>query len=83
MSITYLRNSGTKHRQWRDNAVLARPGKTAAGPSTGNEAAALDATNEPTTRTEHLCRVREAHRVSLCKSNVLFLFSAGHRRNSR
>lgn len=65
-TITCLRNSGAKYRERRDNAILARPGRTEARPGAGNEAAdAVDAANELTARTEHLCRVRKAHRVSL------------------
>lgn len=75
-TITCLRNSGAKYRQRRDNAILARPGRTEARPGAGNEAAdAIDAANELTTRTEHLCRVRKAHRVSLRDSRrVSFIF---------
>lgn len=65
-TITCLRNSGAKYRERRDNAIFASPGRTEARPSTGNKAAdAIDAANELATRTEHLCRVRKAHRVSL------------------
>lgn len=64
-TITCLRNSGAQRSERRDNALLARPGRTEAGPGAGDQAAAVvDAANEPSTRTEHLCRVREAHRVS-------------------
>lgn len=75
-TITCLRNSGAKYRERRDNAILARLGRTEARPGTGNKAAdAIDAANELTTRTEHLCRVRKAHRVSLRDSECAsFIF---------
>lgn len=75
-TITCLRNSGAKYRERRDNAILARPGRTEARSGTGNEAAdTIDAANKLTTRTEHLCRVRKAHRVSLRDSRrVSFIF---------
>lgn len=64
-TITCLRNSGAQCSKRRDNAVLASLDRTEAGPGAGNEAAVIvDAANEPSTRTKHLCRVREAHRVS-------------------
>lgn len=64
-TITCLRNSGAKYRERRDNAVLARPRRTEASSSTGNETAAVNAADKFTTRTKHLCWVREAHCVSL------------------
>lgn len=74
-TITCLRNSGAKYRERRDNAVLARLGRTEASPGTGNEAATVDAADKLATRTEHLCRVREAHRVSLHDPGRVLLFS--------
>jgi len=76
-TITCLRNSGAKCRERRNNAILARPGRTEARSGAGNEATdTIDAANESTTRTEHLCRMRKAHRVSLRTRDAFwFLFS--------
>ena len=65
-TITSLRNSGANCAERRDYAVLAGPGRTEASLGAWNEAAlpTVHAAIEPTTWTERLCRMREAHRVS-------------------
>ena len=64
-TITSLRNSGANCAERRDYAVLTGPDRTEASLGTGNQAAAtVHAAVEPSTWTEHLCRMREAHRVS-------------------
>lgn len=79
-TITCLRNSGAECRERRDNAILARPDRTKVGPGTGDETATdVHAAIEPTTWTEHLCRVREAHCVSLRDSEFAPLSFSEHK----
>lgn len=79
-TITCLRNSGAERRERRDNAILARPGRTKAGTGTRDEVATVNAANELTTGTEYLRRVRKAHCVSLRDSEFASLFLSEHRR---
>lgn len=74
-TITCLRNSGANCYERRDNAIVACLGGTEASVGAGNEnATSVDAAIEPSTRTEHLCRVREAHRVSSTQAERYPLF---------
>lgn len=63
-TITCLRNSGAGCSERRDNAIVARLRRIKAGPGAGNKAPAVNTANKSSTRTEHLCRMRETHRVS-------------------
>ncbi|KAF3427769.1 hypothetical protein E2986_11123 [Frieseomelitta varia] len=63
-TITSLRNSGANCAERRDYAVFTGSGRTEASLGTGNQAAAtVHAAVKPSTWTEHLCRMREAHRA--------------------
>lgn len=58
------KNSGAGTPQRRDNAIVPGPRGTAIGIGAGDEAAAHHPAERSSTRTEHLRRLREAHRVS-------------------
>lgn len=88
-TITSLRNSGANCAERRDYAVFAGPGRTEASLGTRNQAAAtIDAAIKSSTWTEHLCRMREAHRVSSRRGassprSLLYFFQTGDIENEK